>query len=680
MALVGRYFLGVVASQDLSPESTQDVARVNVSRARIAVADGAGDSGGTAGDWALLLALSYAAAHADDDAGATWLQRAAATWRGASNIDGLLRPDLILKRNELKLLTSGVHAAFAGATFNDGGRCVVVSWQAAGDCEVMLFREGRLAKWAPLKAAEDFTSVVRGLSSSEPDLSRLQSDSWQLVAGDTLLISTDAVARWILASVGADYAIAPETAALLECRRWDDLRGVISRNRKGGGLEPDDVAIVRVRIEEELAIGTGFQLVEEGTAVQYSAPQTDQWSPALAPTTTSQEPAAPIVADGTPRPTPSAPITRHAVKPARVSLHAVYGVIASAALILGMVLGQRIGMRERPGAMNPIPPTSGKPDVARYLAPASSGPTSQSDTAIHPAHSEMAPPTGVVRPTVHGGQHPSALLSEQHVAKADAPPKSVVRRKGDEANGERTSDPLPERARARAPEASKKTERLSQEAESRTAVADTANAKPTSAVVADAPKGAEESERATSGQSTTSASPIEGSAGHLNTKPNAPAVANAPPRETPVAATTTPIAPPVAPGEQVKETSVSTPMSDSRSPMAREQRLTQGAHLYGTPKEEKWPLLKIEAKNARCLVEEEGTTADRVTIRGWVRGASTAGDTFSKPTKAWTAPIGSSGSEFLGSFRAETRFHRRDTKTIDDAVWTEVEVAAYRLK
>jgi|GEM_PF-3122859 len=683
MALIGRYFVGVVASQELSPESTQDAARVNVSRARIAVADGAGDSGGTAGDWALLLALSYAAAFADDDGRASWLERAVATWRGASNMDGFLRAGLILKPNELKLLRKGVDAAFAGGTFRDQGDGVVVSWQAAGDCEVMLFREGRLVNWGPLKVAADFTSVVRGLNSADPERLRLQSDTWQLMADDTLLLSTDAVARWILGSVTADYATTPEIAALLECRSWDGLRGVISRNRNGGGLEPDDVAIVRVRIEE-MAIGTGFHLVEEGTAIHNAALQTEAWPQAVAPTARPQELPELIAGNGTLRQTPSVPTTHNSVEPARISLHAVYGVIASAALILGIAVGQQIGTRERLGAVNPSSATPAKPALSHGAATASSVSPNLSDTATHPIHDEVAR-SAEVMPTVHATQRQSAPLSEQHVSKAGTRSKDAVRRHGDQANSERPrSEHLTEAARVPDGIASKKSERSNQDADSRIANTEIAKAKVTSPEVAkvEEPKAAQGSESVTATQNaSTSAPPTVASEGSLTTRTSAPIVTSAPPRESLGAVAPTAAAPPALTTErQVTDPSVSTKPSNTQSPVVPEQRLVQGTRLYGVPKKETWPVLKIEAKTSTCIVKEDGTAADLVTIRAWVRAASISGDKFSAPTKAWTAPIGVSGSEFLGSFRAQTPFHKRDKKHMGNAVWTEVEVTAYRLK
>jgi|GEM_PF-6656613 len=265
MKLVGYYFKGVVASGTLSPDSAQDVARVNADRGRVALADGAGDTGASAGDWAHILSLCYAASR--DEASTSdpeWIRRATDIWNTASHVGGLAERGASLNRTEVRLFREGVEASFIGATFAERPD-LSMQWVAAGDCEVMLFRNRRLITWAPVISADDFSSFPGGVSSKGAIGSTLQFDEWRLESGDTILFASDALACHILRECAHAETIPPYVDTLLAIRDWNGLRHWVE-TRRGmitAALENDDVAIVRVRIEQESFSTGSFSLRQE---------------------------------------------------------------------------------------------------------------------------------------------------------------------------------------------------------------------------------------------------------------------------------------------------------------------------------------------------------------------------------------------------------------------------------
>lgn len=265
MRVVGSYFLGVVSSNGLAPDGGQDVARVNSERARIAVADGAGDTGAAAGDWAGILALCYATSRENIPAKAPeWLARAVETWSVASNAFGSAMGDASLNVQELSLLQRGVECSFAGAAFAEGEQGVSIRWVAAGDCELLLFRRSKLVEWAPIRSPEDFSGVAGGLNSLRPDARRLRSGEWNLEEGDVLFLATDALAQFILRESQNEALTSDRIQTLSECREWADLREYVAMWRRAadGRLKNDDTALVRVSLRHE-ATGDGFALVRD---------------------------------------------------------------------------------------------------------------------------------------------------------------------------------------------------------------------------------------------------------------------------------------------------------------------------------------------------------------------------------------------------------------------------------
>src|SRR5215217_6416257 len=117
--LIGRHFQGVVSSRGSSPDASQDVAKVFTERARIIVADGAGDTGAAAGEWAGMLALCYGSG--EDKVPSLepeWLGRAVDAWNSASNRSRFNVRGAGVNQQELALLQRGVDASFIGASFD----------------------------------------------------------------------------------------------------------------------------------------------------------------------------------------------------------------------------------------------------------------------------------------------------------------------------------------------------------------------------------------------------------------------------------------------------------------------------------------------------------------------------------------------------------------------------------
>lgn len=262
MRLIGRFFKGVVASGTLPPDAAQDVATVNADRGRIIVADGAGDTGFSAGDWAQVLSLCYAASREEASTPEPeWLRRAVEIWRTASHVGQLAEDGHNLSSGEARLFKQGVEASFIAATFSERPR-LTMHWIAAGDCEAMLFRDGRLIKWGPVDTWKDFSSFPDGVSSKDVTSTNFQFDEWPLESHDTILFATDALACHVLRRCESMDPLPDSIDQLLSLGDWNEVRAWIEAARDED-LENDDVGIVRIYIEEDYCGSGPFILRRE---------------------------------------------------------------------------------------------------------------------------------------------------------------------------------------------------------------------------------------------------------------------------------------------------------------------------------------------------------------------------------------------------------------------------------
>lgn len=276
-SFVGKYFQGVISSQGASPDSLQDVAQIFPQRRIVAVADGAGDTGGSAGDWARILTLCFGS-KSDSEDSKTWLSRSVATWGKIANLARLSDSDTVLSRQELNILRKGVDASFIGGTFLELDGKLCLEWVAAGDCEVFLIRGCSLEECGPMSKSEDFKSTAWSLNSQNPNIENITTRTWELKTGDTVLFCTDALAQLVhraFEQSGNSKWVPKEVRALIQVESWERLRELTLDWRSSKTLRNDDIAFVRVDVMKNGSGSDFFILSQNASQSKRSGPESE---------------------------------------------------------------------------------------------------------------------------------------------------------------------------------------------------------------------------------------------------------------------------------------------------------------------------------------------------------------------------------------------------------------------
>ena len=191
---------------------------------RFAIADGASESY-AAGEWAKLLVESFVRDGAEGD----WLIAPRVAWH-----DQVVGKAMSWYAEDK--VAAGGHATFLGLTVV-GPRWTAL---AAGDANLFVVRDGALDTSFPVESSADFGGA--------PPLVRSWGDepNWEfglgdLQPGDTLLLTTDALAQAILASNEAGTFIGPELLTLVEPEAFVAW---VEAAREARQLRNDDVALV----------------------------------------------------------------------------------------------------------------------------------------------------------------------------------------------------------------------------------------------------------------------------------------------------------------------------------------------------------------------------------------------------------------------------------------------------
>jgi hypothetical protein len=229
-----------VPKQGNSAEEYEDASAANVALGRFAIADGATESA-FAALWARLLVNEFVGTgSADPSAWAEWLPALQTRWE--AEVDQQALPWYgEIKRQQ------GAFATFLG---------VIVQpprWQAlsVGDSCLFHIHDGGLHSAFPLKCAADFSDSPwlvgsRGYSPVMMALreARLEGD---LIAGDRLLLMTDALAQWFLQAVEAHQRpwemLEPFLQAPTGQERFDTWISALRRARQ---IRNDDVTLLGI--------------------------------------------------------------------------------------------------------------------------------------------------------------------------------------------------------------------------------------------------------------------------------------------------------------------------------------------------------------------------------------------------------------------------------------------------
>jgi hypothetical protein len=226
------------------PAENDDAWAASPENLRFAVADGATESS-FSGAWARQLADSFAGGvgslRQNRDAAvarAAWVSRLGDAWRAK-----LPRKLSWLAEEKAK---EGGHAAFLGLEFHftPGGRLMWLAG-AVGDCVLFGAIDGRLVRAFPLFCPDGYPrrpALISTRPSAGPE--------WQLASGtahpgDTFLLASDALARWLSSQL---FESREEWAALADApdaRRW---ARAVEGLRRQGAVQNDDATLLVVQV------------------------------------------------------------------------------------------------------------------------------------------------------------------------------------------------------------------------------------------------------------------------------------------------------------------------------------------------------------------------------------------------------------------------------------------------
>ena len=239
-------------------------------RTRSEAKDGATDTGDDRVAWAIAPDGSFRAALADGVSNSIspgqWADALVQGFIGGAIAPGTRRTDILKWERGLaavfaptvphlaqqplwlanRLAAEGSHATFVGVTISKHGRRW--RWQAVaiGDsCVFVLDASGAIERVFPIRKVSGFTAVPDTLSSrprSGTWTSRWYRTGGWFPSGATLLLLSDALARWVLRA-GALDAASELVRASRNARRFSDT---VSRLRSARELENDDATILMV--------------------------------------------------------------------------------------------------------------------------------------------------------------------------------------------------------------------------------------------------------------------------------------------------------------------------------------------------------------------------------------------------------------------------------------------------
>jgi hypothetical protein len=189
---------------------------------RFAVADGATETA-FSGEWARCLAD-----HAARCRLAEGVERARASFADVVSARDHPEPWYL----EAKV-AEGAHATVLALEIRNGG-----SWsaEAVGDCSLIHLREGRMLRAWPIEDPAGFGHRPPLVSSSpETPIPEIESAEGEWAAGDVVLLTTDALAAYLLAND-------PNEAVGLDERGFS----IFVERARGRGMRNDDVTLIEV--------------------------------------------------------------------------------------------------------------------------------------------------------------------------------------------------------------------------------------------------------------------------------------------------------------------------------------------------------------------------------------------------------------------------------------------------
>jgi hypothetical protein len=233
------------------PAECEDAIAVDTQNCRFAVADGATEAF-DARNWAQRLAQHWVENQcaSTPEAFCEWVAAEGRELRDSWN-------GLSLSWYSEEKARTGSFAALVGVELNL--QTEAPSWKAIalGDACLLHCRHGMLLKSLPLESSESFNSapvlVASDSSMHEVCMKSIVIDSGSCESGDVLWLLSDGVASWYLERFEKDDLTVSD---VFETREDQELRRFFDAERLAGRMRNDDVAVLRIEIQQRRKVQT----------------------------------------------------------------------------------------------------------------------------------------------------------------------------------------------------------------------------------------------------------------------------------------------------------------------------------------------------------------------------------------------------------------------------------------
>jgi serine/threonine protein phosphatase PrpC len=232
-----------------SSQECQDALAWNAQQMTFAIADGVSDSAFQS-LWANILVTSFVAEGRtmegySRDWLARWLQTQQNVWNSRVNWE------TIPWHGRLKAQQTGGQATFLGIrVLPDRNAWIGI---AIGDCNLFRFgKDGRFKESVPNHRSADFSNATQAFSSTLRDhekmLNQVKMIQGTFDPGDSLILATDAVARWMLENLEdkKDPLREIPTSASDEPGIFNQW---VNAQRQSGALKDDDTSLLLIQLE-----------------------------------------------------------------------------------------------------------------------------------------------------------------------------------------------------------------------------------------------------------------------------------------------------------------------------------------------------------------------------------------------------------------------------------------------
>jgi hypothetical protein len=250
----------------------QDAIRMDDSAGLAAIADGATESF-AARQWAQYLVESYVRLRRTDGfSQSAWLSGAQQQWVNGIQEEIAQGQGSIFTINSFNGLKAA-YATFLGLEYMPAPNqpdVLTIFAEALGDSCLLHFSKGRLERCFPLKTSAEFSDRPEAISSRQPaEGVRLAKAKFAVAEGDSVVLATDAFAKFLLTSW---ETASPLLAEFLALREEKEIREFVGNRRSTKDLENDDIALAALVCRPGTAVIRDFSFSTSWSSSSGSGP------------------------------------------------------------------------------------------------------------------------------------------------------------------------------------------------------------------------------------------------------------------------------------------------------------------------------------------------------------------------------------------------------------------------